>query len=591
METVQHLIQGQEEHLPHDLENTEDYVESENVEQIIMKTSNILIDQHDIETSPKQDESVEQTIRKTSNILVDEQEIETITTPKTNASLSFPENSTDGHDISESTVFMTQSQIDRNDQEENETSYAQVQSEEPEVVSTEQNELEEDFTPVSPSPVDITRMESNDFLEMTDNHFKRGDSDEKPSDESKKSDEEDADYEKINYNNDSANKENIETVMNDDEHVIEETPVIPVRNIENEEWIELLGNKSLRKKITVYGELDAKMGTDVRPHRGQMCTIAYEAYTVADSPMFEADVDKIPVDAKPVEQNESLSFILNDNDVPSALDMCVAVMNKNEQCEMIAESRHLFGKLGRLPDIPANATLHYKINLKDFQDVAELATMNAIERCSLAEAKKLRGNFHFNRQDFHWAIESYKKGLCYFDEENLTGEELPDDLSNFKEMKIAMLMNLALAHYKLEQYQAALEPLNRVIAAQSDHVKGLYIKGKTLMHIGETPEAIICLKTSLNLQPNNQEIKKELVKAQAKHKIQYENEKRMYKKMIDGAGDETKKTKKGGALSSKQSKKTETNSYLSYLAVAGLVAAGSFGLAMLLKYSKNNNLI
>jgi hypothetical protein len=63
----------------------------------------------------------------------------------------------------------------------------------------------------------------------------------------------------------------------------------------------------------------------------------------------------------------------------------------------------------RKPDIPGDATLCYNIHLKDFKDVTELELMEPVERLSLAEAKKLRGNFHFNRQDFNLAGISYRK--------------------------------------------------------------------------------------------------------------------------------------------------------------------------------------
>lgn len=39
--------------------------------------------------------------------------------------------------------------------------------------------------------------------------------------------------------------------------------------------------------------------------------------------------------------------------------------------------------------------------------------MEPVERLSLSEAKKLRGNFHFNRQDFQLAVLSYKRFINF----------------------------------------------------------------------------------------------------------------------------------------------------------------------------------
>lgn len=120
------------------------------------------------------------------------------------------------------------------------------------------------------------------------------------------------------------------------------------------------------KKILEYG--DESIG---RPTKGQMVTISYEAKLKDD-------------DQKLVDHNENLSFILGDGDVISGMDMIVSLMDKNEKCEMIAEARHAYGSLGKQPDIPANASLVYKIHLKDFNDITEFNLMSPVERLSLA---------------------------------------------------------------------------------------------------------------------------------------------------------------------------------------------------------------
>lgn len=55
----------------------------------------------------------------------------------------------------------------------------------------------------------------------------------------------------------------------------------------------------------------------------------------------------------------------------------------------------------------------------------------------------------------------------------------------------------------MNEYRDALDSLDRVIKAQNKHVKALYIKGKILLQIGETEEAIKFLNHSLQLEPEN----------------------------------------------------------------------------------------
>lgn len=348
------------------------------------------------------------------------------------------------------------------------------------------------------------------------------------------------------------------------------------RRIEDETYQEILGNKSLLKKITQYGD-QTRSEFSRRPMGGQMVTISYEAYLVNEH-------DQSP--GKLVDHNDNLNFILGDGDVISGLDMIVALMDKDEKCEMIAESRHAYGALGKQPDIPANATLLYKIHLKDFHDITDLNMMFPVERLSLADAKKLRGNFHYNRQDFHLAILSYKKGLAYFNEENLRGDELDDDLKKFNEISQALSMNLALSYYKIGECRDALEALDQVIRVKKNHVKALYIKGKILLQTGETDDAIRTLNTALQLDPENTDIKKELTKAQTKQKLQYENEKKLYKKMISGVStqQENNSSSRLDVLSKGNKTKRSDSNYFTFLATGLVIAVASVGIAWLARY-------
>jgi FK506-binding protein 8 len=355
---------------------------------------------------------------------------------------------------------------------------------------------------------------------------------------------------------------------------VETLPKPPPRNVEKEKFEQILGNKSLLKKITQYGSQDEIQKS--RPINGQVVTIFYEAYLCVDEKC-----------EKLVDHNENLEFILGDGDVVSALDIVVSLMDNDEKCEVLTEARHAFGSIGKLPDIPSEATLFYKVHLKDFKDSTDLDKMTPVERLSLAEAKKLRGNFHFNRQDFEWAILSYKKGLKYFKQENLKGDEEEVDKKKFSEMSQALLMNLALSNFKIDECREALNAIDQVLTLHSKHIKALYIKGKILLQLGETQEAIQSLTTSLQLDPTNAEVRKELTKAQAKHKLQYDNEKKLYKKMISGvSAEEQNKKVKSKVRDAKLNgqKSGSESSIVGYIATGMFIAAASVAVAVLARY-------
>jgi len=70
-------------------------------------------------------------------------------------------------------------------------------------------------------------------------------------------------------------------------------------------------------------------------------------------------------------------------------------------------------------------------------------------------------------------------------------------------LRKALLMNLALSDFKQNEYKKALVSLNEVLDIESTHMKALYIKGKVLMHLGETQEAIQSLTKAHELAKDN----------------------------------------------------------------------------------------
>ena len=125
-----------------------------------------------------------------------------------------------------------------------------------------------------------------------------------------------------------------------------------------------------------------------------------------------------------------------------------------------------------------------------------------------------------------------------------------------------------------------------MLVLHSKHIKALYIKGKILLQLGDAQEAIKSLNASLQLDPNNTEVKKELAKAQAKHKLQYDNEKKLYQKMISGVSkteEEQNKKIKSRIKNSNKNQKSES-SLIGYVATGLFIAAASVGIAVLARY-------
>ena len=137
----------------------------------------------------------------------------------------------------------------------------------------------------------------------------------------------------------------------------------------------------------------------------------------------------------------------------------------------------------------------------------------------------------------------------------------------------------------MNECREALNAIAQVLVQHSKHIKALYIKGKILLQLGETQDAIQSLNSSLQLDPNNSEVRKELAKAQAKHKMQYDNEKKLYKKMISGVSktEEEQNKKIKSRLKNDKNQKNDS-SLVGYLATGLFIAAASIGVAVFARY-------
>ncbi|XP_016395803.1 peptidyl-prolyl cis-trans isomerase FKBP8-like [Sinocyclocheilus rhinocerous] len=262
-------------------------------------------------------------------------------------------------------------------------------------------------------------------------------------------------------------------------------------SIEQEEWLDVLGNGQLRKKV-----VEAGAGPDSRPQRGQIVTIHLKTSLT---------------NGTVVEELPNLSFTLGDGDVLQLTPFISSVSST--------------------PAAPPDSDLILEVQLLSADDAPDLELMPPSERISLANRKRERGNVHFQRADYAFAVNSYGIAL------QITEATSRVDISQQEEeelldMEVKCLNNMAAAQLKLDHYEAALRSCVSVLAHQPDNVKALFRKGKVLALQGEYAEAIKSLKRALKLEPSNKTIHAELSKLVKKHSEQKGAEQAMYKKML-----------------------------------------------------------
>ncbi|XP_048583994.1 peptidyl-prolyl cis-trans isomerase FKBP8 isoform X2 [Nematostella vectensis] len=282
------------------------------------------------------------------------------------------------------------------------------------------------------------------------------------------------------------------------------------KEVNEEEWTDILGNGLLKKKV-----LRAGKGRDTRPDRGQVVMLRTAGH-----------LD----DGTGADWNQCLQFILGDGEVIQAFDLAVALMEVEEVCELVTDPKYAYGEFGRkecTPPVPPNAKITYELELMAVSDGPDLELMEDEERIKIGDKKRELGNELYTQGDYSAAINSYQRALKYLS---------PSTSENVQSVKVKCWNNLAAAQLKIEAYNAALISCMQVLQIDPDNVKALFRKGKVLASKGELSEALPLIKKANQLDPNNKTIRAELRSLRKRKSIQDEKERSMYQRMVGGMG-------------------------------------------------------
>ncbi|CAI7996314.1 Peptidyl-prolyl cis-trans isomerase FKBP8 [Geodia barretti] len=323
---------------------------------------------------------------------------------------------------------------------------------------------------------------------------------------------------------------------------------------EKDEWMDILGTGDLKKKVVRDGG-----GVETRPTPLSRVRIR-----------TKGQLDNGAV----VDRHSSIPFTLGDGDVLQAWDLSVSLMEVGELALVRTSPRFAYGRQGRTPDIPANASITYELELLDVQPPVDYATVTEQELTTLVDRKRIRGNELFQRKDYELAVNSYDKALKLID--SYTGEheseELPPAISD---MHVRCLNNLAAAYLKVERYKESQETCQKVLEKEPENVKALFRYGKVLAIRGDLSEAVKHLQKALELNPDERAIQVELQKAQKKKDRVEKEEREMYRRMVSNPPKST-----GRAENPRHSLwKRLIQGPVPYLAVAAVVGIAGIAIA------------
>ena len=271
------------------------------------------------------------------------------------------------------------------------------------------------------------------------------------------------------------------------------------------EWLDILGNGLLKKKIIVSGK-----GEKTRPKPGNEVKMVVNGVLMDGTKLKE----------------EELVFIHDDREVIQAFELAVALMELGEKSFLYTDSKYAHGPFGcDSPKIPKNCSITYTLEIVSITEGPDKDNINDNERIKIGDKKRIIGNSLYSKGDYGSAIDCYKRALKYLD-----GSANKDVI----DMKVKCHNNLSAAQLKVNAHQAALQSCNTVLALQCGNIKAMFRKSKCLEALGKQDEALKCLKEASMIEPQNKMVYNELMRLDKYVKKSLRRESDMYKRMVGG---------------------------------------------------------
>ena len=193
-------------------------------------------------------------------------------------------------------------------------------------------------------------------------------------------------------------------------------------------------------------------------------------------------------------------------------------------------SSDLYGDAGcEEKKIPGGATLQYEITLLEMEKEKETWNMDNKEKFEFALLKKDQGNTFFKASRFSIAFKRYEAGLNAI---KYSTEWEEEEKKQAESLKVTLNLNMATTKTKLSEWKEALKYAEEALKQEPSNVKALFRKGTVLVSQQEWVEARTVLNRALEVDSENKDIKRELVRLQKLQTAQDTKDKQMFKRMF-----------------------------------------------------------
>mmetsp|Transcript_20857 Transcript_20857/g.48169 ORF Transcript_20857/g.48169 Transcript_20857/m.48169 type:complete len:488 (-) Transcript_20857:223-1686(-) len=248
----------------------------------------------------------------------------------------------------------------------------------------------------------------------------------------------------------------------------------------------------------------APEGAKGPPPTGNRIKAHYTGTLASDGSIFDSSYDR----------GQPFSFTIGQQEVIRGWDEGFASMKVGEKALLVISPDYGYGADGSPPKIPPSATLHFEVELLDFEEPPkEKWQLTPQERLDLAQKWKQQGTEFFQKKDYDQAIARYESAADYT---VVDGEEkVPPKDSKEQALFTSCWSNVAMCRIKQKEWAETTQACNKVLEIEEKNLKCLYRRGLARLHLGMLKEAKTDLMAAHGLDGSNKDVRKALTNLKA----------------------------------------------------------------------------
>ena len=228
--------------------------------------------------------------------------------------------------------------------------------------------------------------------------------------------------------------------------------------------------------------------------------------------------------AKNDDKQRPFKFRLGSDQVIKGFELAVLGMQVGEKSKFLIDSSYAYDEAGLEGFIKPNTPITLEVTLLDVEDSTKTRwELDENERISLTLSMKNDGNDLFKSGSLQEARNTYREAFKMIEYDS--GEK-------FSELKISLLLNIALVSNKLKEFLEGISAATQALDINEMNAKALYRRASSRQGLVQYEEAIADLNEALGFEPDNQDIKNELVKVKEAIAKQKAKEKEFYGQMF-----------------------------------------------------------